>query len=101
MTKNVKRLFQQFSPENYQLYIDVDEDNFCFSGKVIITGNIKGRPSQRLTLHQKHLKITDASVTHTTKKGVSTEITIDRINTHKNYDEVRLHSEKMIFPGKA
>lgn len=101
MTKNVKRLFKQFAPTNYKLNIDIDEENMSFSGSVVITGQIKGRPSQRLTLHQKDLKINKASILHIDKKGQKKEIAVDRINLHKNYDEVRLHSEQMIHAGKS
>ena len=101
MTKRVKRLFEQFSPSNYQLDLDINESNLTFTGKVTITGLIKGRPTQRLTFHQKDLKINKASALHIDKKSVEKEIIIDRINLHKNYDEVRLHSKQMVFPGKA
>ncbi len=97
MGKLVKRLYGQFVPENYDLNIEIDSDKMTFSGKVIIKGKKSGRPSKRITLHQKDLKITNAKITHHSKE--KKELNLDRINCHKAYDEVRLHSPDMIYPG--
>lgn len=99
MSKNVTRLFEQFQPENYNLEIKIDKSAMSFSGKVVITGKKVGRPSKRLTFHQKELKITGAVVTKHDKKG-ETPIKISRINLQKTFNEVRLHSDDMIYPGK-
>ena len=98
MGKKVTRLFEQFHPENYQLSLMPDKESLTFSGSVVIIGKKVGRPSQRLTFHQKGLKITKASVTKKDKKG-SKQIVLSRINHHRSFDEVRLHSESMIYPG--
>jgi puromycin-sensitive aminopeptidase len=98
MSKNVRRLFAGFHPENYNVLLDIDPEKMVFSGKVTITGKKTGRPSQRLTFHQKNLKITSATAVKHNKKG-DEEITITRINTQKSFDEVRLHAEKMLYPG--
>jgi aminopeptidase N len=98
MGKKVTRLFEQFRPENYSLDIDIDKENLKFSGTVIITGKKTGRPSQRLTFHQKDLSITSAKVQKIGKDGPQ-NLVIDRINLQKSYDEVRLHSKEMIYPG--
>lgn len=98
MSKNVTRLFEQFHPENYQLELNLDKDKLVFSGKVTIKGKKVGRPSQRITLHQKDLKITKASLAKHDKKG-DAEAPITRINTQKSFDEVRLHSDGLIYPG--
>ena len=98
MGKNVKRLYDQFRPENYDLSIELDHANFKFLGKVVITGQKTGRPSQRITLHQKDLKISSATIT---RQGKETEdISVSRINSHDGYDEVRLHAERLLYPGK-
>ncbi len=99
MSKNVTRLFEQFKPEHYTLELEPNKTDMTFSGTVIIRGRKTGRPSQRLTLHQKELKITSATITKI-HKGQETEIAIDRINTHKSFDELRLHSKEMIYPGE-
>ncbi len=98
MSKSVTRLYGQFIPENYDLSLEIDSDNMTFSGKVIITGKKSGRPSKRITLHQKDLKISDAKITYHGKE--TKEVKIDRINTHKSYGEVRLHSPDLIYPGQ-
>lgn len=98
MSKSVKRLFEQFKPKHYLIDIKVDTDKNTFSGAVIINGQKSGRPSQRLTLHQNGLKVTGAHLTKHDKKGDS-NITIDRINLHNSFDEVRLHAKDMLYPG--
>lgn len=99
MAKKVKRLFEQFQPEHYDLYIKPDTESMTFNGIVTIVGRKTGRPSQRLTFHQKDLRISAAHVTYHGKKG-NEEIKIDRINTQNSFDEVRLHSAQMLYPGK-
>lgn len=98
MAKKVTRLYQQFIPENYQLHLQPDSQSLTFTGSVIIKGRKVGRPSQRLTFHQKDLKITKAEVIKHDRKG-DTEVDIVRINNHRSFDEVRLHSNGMIYPG--
>jgi len=68
-------------------------------GRVTITGQKAGRPSQRLTFHQHDLRITEASIIRKDKKGEQT-VTPARINHHNSFDEVRLHSEEMLYPGQ-
>ena len=99
MIKKVNRLYDSFKPQNYKLNIKLDPSNNVFSGTVIITGKKSGRPSKRLTFHQKDLHIIATKVTKHEKKE-DIDIQIDRINKHKAYDEVRLHSPTMIYPGE-
>lgn len=96
--KDVTRLFKQFAPEHYDLSITPDADKMTFAGQVVITGQKVGRPSQRLTFHQKDLKVTVVSVVKHDKKG-DQPVEIDRVNTQKSFDEVRLHSKSMLYPG--
>lgn len=98
MSKSVKRLFSEFHPSSYELNLIPDRDTATFSGTVIITGNKKLRPNQRMTLHQKGLKITKAQITRHDKKG-DQKFTVDRINNHNSYDEVRIHTKEQLFPG--
>lgn len=103
MKKTVTRLYESFRPENYNLEINLDPEGRKFNGWVTIRGQKTGRPSQRLTFHAKDLKITKAALHKINKKGSNTdgtEIIVDRINTHKTYDEVRLHSKTMLYPGE-
>lgn len=98
MSKKVKRLFGQFRPENYDLKIKPDAETMIFEGSVVITGKKSGPPSQRLTLHQKKLKINQVSVEHETKQGTK-KVEIDRVNKHNSLDELRLHSKSLLYPG--
>ncbi|MEK7594665.1 MAG: M1 family metallopeptidase [Patescibacteria group bacterium] len=98
MSKNVTRLFTQFQPENYDLTLNVDREGMTFAGSVTIRGKKVGRPSQRITLHQKDLKITKATITKHDKGG-DKQVEITRINNQDSYDEVRLHTDEMLYPG--
>lgn len=99
MGKKVRRLHSQFEPRHYILELHIQPKTMTFSGSVIISGLKKQRPSQRLTFHQKGLSISNVHVMAHTKND-DKEITIDRINYHKGYDEVRLHSKIMMSPGR-
>lgn len=95
MSKKVTRLFDQFQPQHYELTIAPDREKLTFSGSVKITGKKAGRPSQRLTLHQKGLKIIS---TQLFKDG--NPIEISRINKQDSFDELRIHTKDKLFPGK-
>ncbi len=96
--KKVRRLYEQFRSSAYVLELTVDPAAMSFSGTVTIKGQKFGRPSQRLTFHQKDLKITTASVTRHDRKG-DQQLAVARINRQKSYDEVRLHTKDMAYPG--
>ncbi len=98
MSKKVTRLYEQFQPASYDLTIFPDKDELTFSGSVTIKGKKVGRPAQRITLHQKDLDITNVSIVKHDKKG-DIPLEIARVNTHKNFDEVRLHTSTMVYPG--
>lgn len=99
MSKKVTHLLDSFVPENYSLAIHPDRDAMTLAGSVTITGRKVGRPSKRLTFHQKGLKITTATVIFKDKK-TERKIDIVRINHHRGFDEVRLHATEMIYPGQ-
>lgn len=99
MGKNVTRLYSNFSPNNYKLHLSPNKQSMTFTGRVVVTGKKTGRPTKRLTFHQKDLKITKASILLHNKKG-NHEIVVDRINHHKSYDEVRLHTSQTLYPGQ-
>lgn len=98
MTKKVRRLFGGFQPSNYTLTLHPDRDTRVFNGEVTVTGERRGRPSQRLTFHQSSLKVTEAVVIKKDKKG-DIEIPVTRINHHKGLQEVRLHTDRLLYPG--
>ncbi len=99
MGKSVTRLFEQFQPENYELELHPDPESMLFSGRVTIHGKKVGRPSKRLTFHQSGLKITSANIIKHDKKG-DLSVNVSRINNQASYDEVRLHSDSLIYPGQ-
>lgn len=102
MSKDVTRLYKQFVPAHYTIAIHPDASTMTFSGQVQISGHKVGRPTKRLTLHQKDLKIISASVQVRGRGGGKDdfkEVTIDRIKSHNSYDEVRLHSSETLYPG--
>ncbi|HET9098076.1 MAG TPA: M1 family metallopeptidase [Candidatus Saccharimonadales bacterium] len=99
MSKSVERLFEQFQPASYDLLIDVDDQELIFKGTVIIRGKKVGRPSQRLTFHQKDLKVKAASILKHGKTG-SENIPIKRINSQDSADEIRLHTDDLVYPGE-
>lgn len=98
MSKKVKRLFEAFQPRHYQLELDPDRESKGITGTVVVTGQKTGRPSQRLTFHQKDLKITEATIVHHGKKGDQLR-EVARISHHQNFNEVRLHSNELLYPG--
>lgn len=102
MPKNdVKRLFAQFQPTHYQLSFLPNMQDMTFEGTVKITGKKVGRPSKRLVFHQNGLKITGWCVARKDKSSSNyTELTVDRVNHHATYDEVRLHTAETLYPGE-
>lgn len=98
MGKKVDRLFEQFQPENYRLHLAPDRGAMSFNGTVVVTGKKVGRPSERLTFHQKGIKITSAKVIKHDKTG-NKELSVARINKQDRFDEVRIHTADKVFPG--
>jgi aminopeptidase N len=98
MTQQVRRLYRSFHPTQYALALHPNRETMTFSGTVSITGNKVGRPSQRLTLHQKDLHILSVVVIKHDKKG-DQPVNIIRTNIHASYDELRLHSGSMLYAG--
>src|SRR5688572_25074726 len=98
MSKQVSRLFEQFEPVNYNLSLTIDKKRLLFSGQVEIIGKKTGRPSRRITLHQKELKCKQVSLIRIEKSGQK-ELEIERINTHKSFDELRIHSKDLLHSG--
>lgn len=98
--KKVKRLFGEFKPEHYELVLAPDRDSMTFSGQVVITGQKTGKPSRRLTFHQKDLRVTAAQISRQDKKTGTQDIGIERTNNHDSFDELRLHAKEILYPGK-
>ncbi len=99
MAMKVRRLYGSFQPENYDLIISLDPENMKFNGSVVIKGTKTGRPSKRITLHQRDLKIENIKVYHVDSKGPR-EIKSSRINLQKSFNELRLHFDHLLPNGK-
>jgi aminopeptidase N len=99
MSKSVARLYQQFQPEHYDVQLAPDRGTMAFAGTVTIRGKKVGRPAERLTFHQKGLKVTSASIIKHDKKGDQT-LAVSRINNQDSLNEVRLHADGKVFPGE-
>ncbi len=99
MSKSAKHLFEQFKPEHYDLALTIDKEKLTFTGKVVITGQKTGRPSKRITLHQRGLTVVSTRITKYSKADQES-IEPSRIVLHKAYDEVRLHTERELYAGK-
>jgi aminopeptidase N len=100
MSKKVSRLFKQFAPQNYKININIAEDKRSFTGKIEIIGKKTGRPNQRITLHQKDLKISNVKIVSRNKNGYDQNIDISRVILQNSYDEVRIHTESIFYPGE-
>src|SRR5580765_690179 len=99
MSKQVKRLFAGFRPTHYTLTIDPDREKMTLSGTVTIHGQKAGRPSRRLVFHQHGLTVSNATIVRIDKKGAREDVPVIRINHQKTFDEVRLHTDVLLYPG--
>lgn len=98
MAKRSGQLFSYFHPEKYELHLHTQDKSQSSTGHVKIEGIKVGRPSKKLTFYQKGLKIQAAKITAPSKKG-DREYRISRINHIKSFEEVRLHTEELLYPG--
>ena len=81
-----------FEISNYTIS---DNEN---SKKIIIEGQKLPPPSKRITLHQKNIKILSAKIIHKHKKG-DIEFEVVRINHIKSFNEIRIHTNSILYPG--
>ncbi len=91
-----RRLIESFQPSSYELNLRLDGD--LALGQLKILGHKTGRPSHRLTFHQKDLKVTSAKLIKVDKKG-SRPIEVARINPHQSFEEIRLHTSELLHRG--
>jgi aminopeptidase N len=98
MSKHVTRLYDQFQPNSYELFLQPNKDKMTFTGRVTVTGKKVGRPSQRLTFHQKGLTCTSATIVKHDKQGDKT-VEVSRINKQDSLNELRLHTDEKLYPG--
>ncbi|HUY52982.1 MAG TPA: M1 family metallopeptidase [Candidatus Dormibacteraeota bacterium] len=96
---SVKRLYDQFHPNNYKIELSPDIKTETFTGKIVISGIKVGPSSSRLTLHQLDLRIINSKVIYHTKSEDKI-VDIVRLNYHRKFNELRLHSNSTIRSGK-
>lgn len=97
MTKKSRKLSSIFIVENYKLKtVEIDGRT---TGQIKITGKKIGPPSKRLVFHQAGLKVTAAKILYQNKKG-QVEYELARINHHRGFEEVRLHTNSPMYGGK-
>lgn len=100
MSRAVRRLFLQFIPNHYDISLNLSNDKNSFSGSIKLYGSKTGRPSKRITLHQKNLNIKNIKIVSEDKKGIKSEIEVVRTVCHKTYDELRIHTDKNLYNAK-
>ena len=93
-----RSLVEAFRPTAYELTLIADPKTSHLAGNLKIVGRKVGRPSKRITLQQKGIKVSRAIFTKQDKKG-ERAIAVSRINHHKSFNEVRLHANEILFPG--
>ncbi len=98
MSLKVKRLYKDLKPSHYDVSIKFDIPKMTFKGRVELQAKVTKRPSKRITLHLKDLKVLKAQVFILQNKQKK-EIKVERINTHNRYQELRLHFDKLIYAG--
>lgn len=96
--KHAQSLSGLFVVESYKLTL-VSPRGDSAQGLVTIEGKKLRPPSRRLIFHQKGLKINSAKITAYTKKGEQS-IDIARINHHRKFEQVRLHTKETLYPGR-
>lgn len=99
MTKKVTRLASQFAPQNYKVHLTISDDKLSFTGSAKISGRKIGRPSNRITFHQRALKIDAVKVVGLDKKQGGTDLKPARVVAHQKLEELRLHFDETIYPG--
>jgi hypothetical protein len=66
--------------------------------EVILQGERSGKPSKRFTLHGSGFKVNEASVQSETKHK-SVDFQIERINYLPTFQEIRIHTKNLQYPG--
>src|SRR5258708_934229 len=92
MRQQPTRLYEFFRPSKYTLILGRG------SCQLVVEGRKVGRPSKRITLHQKGLKVISAQIIRKDKKG-DQQFEAIRINHLPTLQQVRLHTEETLFPG--
>lgn len=95
----MSKLFESYKPTTYKLAAALNQKTNNFEIKLTILGKKVGKPSHRITLHQKNLAITSVTVRKFGKKDSVQEVSLQRFNKRKKIDELRVHSDSVLYPG--
>lgn len=85
------------NPDLYKLNLDLSQTPL--QGTILISGTRKYKPSHRITLHQKDLKIQKVRL-YTQRRKISYELSIERVNYLPTMEQVRIHTKELIYPGE-
>lgn len=99
MSKTSERLYDRFQPEHYDVHVTLEKEDMSYVSKTVLKGVKVGRPTKRLTLHGRNVTVKSAKITKHDKRG-DQGIKVSRINLHKKYEEIRLHTDEQLFPGE-
>lgn len=91
-------LHLSFLIDKYELSFKYSSSDKSVFGLLRIMGSKTGKPSKRITLHQKGLKILTAEIIYERKQKIF-NYQIARINRVKSFEEVRLHTKEIMYPG--
>lgn len=89
-----KPLSESFQATSYSVTRSPSDDTLT----LIIEGIRLGRPSKRISFHQKNLRVTSAHIL-SSRKNKTIEHDIQRINHLPKLQEVRLHTAQILYPG--
>lgn len=89
---------KSFQAERYYLTVTSNESDYL-KLHLLITGRKFDRPSKRITLHQRGIKIYKATVSHE-RKNILYHHSVSRINHIKSFEQVRIHTAESLYPGK-
>jgi aminopeptidase N len=93
------RISQQFRPNQYDITLQIDSKLKTVQGQLVIFGERRSKPSNRITLHQTGLRVKWAKVFLITKEGEQ-ELDVERLVHHNKFQELRIHTKQRIESAK-
>jgi hypothetical protein len=91
-------LYRDFRPQSYTLSFAKNQQPQQTIAYLDLRGQKIGRPSKRIALHQNGLKINSATITPVSVRD-SFVIEVVRINHLPTLEQVRIHTQQMLYPG--
>ncbi|MBA3757787.1 hypothetical protein H0X09_02910 [Candidatus Saccharibacteria bacterium] len=87
-----------FAPKHYHL-VAAGNEGLSPKFRVEILGEKTGKPSKRITLQQRGIKIHSAVISYK-RKNIQYHHQVVRTNHIKSFDEVRIHTAENLYPGE-